>query len=351
VIHTESHVLLGESRGRRVAAVDQQARSLAFDLLDTDLADADSLTSFVVAHTVAPARAAFGLPAPRPGEGRSFLIERVEQWADGTTVQILRREKFDESTRAFGSLVRSLLLFGWLFPKCVFRSLGPESVLERPGWSVLEDTRHLMTRPYEAIAHLVAGLLGTISARPAWTGNHPHTPARNEAALAELAAAQGLVRDALDPITNDPNTFLIDIGLQRIEWSIARQIDDVVRRDVRRRLVWFGSFEPEIITNRDGDADVGDGIITLERGVFAADVPESIAGLVLLDLSEQLGQDRETARCAGCGLLMHLTGHQRSRARLRQPVYHPDCRTTERLRYFRRKSRERYHQTRLAVVR
>lgn len=326
--------------------MDAHRRSLAYDLVDTDLDDPVSLTAFVVAHTVAPARAAWGMPAPRPGEGRSFLFERTENMLDRTTVQYMRNWRFEESTRAFDPLIRGLLLFAWLFPESSSPGERADSVLDLPGWSVIDDSMHLMGRPYDAIADLVAGLLGTQSERPAWCGSHGHSPARNDEALAELAKAQRLVEQALDPIPDEPNTYLIDIGLQRIEWLIARDLDKVVRADVRRRLIWFGSFEPEIITNEDGDPDVGNGIVTFERGVFAADVPETIRGLVLLDLTEQLGHDRGTARCARCGLLMRLTAHQRSRARLRQPVYHAICRETERLVYFRRKSKERYRRRR-----
>ncbi len=350
MIHTRSHVLFGEDRRRSVTLMERQTRSLAYDLVDTDLEDPVSVTAFVVAHTVAPARAAWGLPAPRSGEGRSFLVEREKERPDGLLVQYMRNWRLEESTRAFDPLVRGLLLFAWLFPQSVFHSERAEGILDHPGWSVLDDSMALMGRPYEAIDHLVAGLLGMASERPFWTGSHAHVPVRNEIALAELLAAQQLVEQALDPVSDDPDTYLIDIGLHRIAWGVAREIDEIVRSEVRRRLVWFGSFEPEIVINGDGDPDVGDGIISLERGVFAADVPETIRGLVMLDLTEQFGHDHETARCARCGLLMRLTAHQKSRARLRRPVYHPGCRDEQRLVYFRRKSKERYRRSRFGAT-
>jgi hypothetical protein len=313
--------------------------SIALDLAATDLADYDSLLDFVVAHTIAPVRAAYGLPAPQPDEGHSYFVERTERHADGMLVEHIRSYNLKESTRLFDPVVRALLLFGWLFPRSILPSQSPEEVLKTPGWSVLLQSMTLVDRPHEAIAHLVGGLLGVSTPRPWWTGSSPLEPAANATALAELASMQELIRGALSAVTEDPHTHLIDIGLNRIDQVVAWELDEIARSEVRRRFVWLGTYE---FVDHD-DSDTSDSFPeAFERGVFAADVPETLKGLIALDYSEQLGNDHTTGRCAQCGALMEVDGRQRGRVRRGEPVYHPDCRDEHRLVYFRRKSHEHY---------
>jgi hypothetical protein len=317
--------------------------SIALDLAATDLADYDSLLGFVVAHTIAPVRAAYGLPAPQPDEGHSYFVERTEKRADGMLVEHIRSYNLKESTRLFDPVIRALLLFGWLFPKSVMPSQSPERVLEAPGWSVLLQSLSLVDRPYEAIAHLVGGLLEVSIPRPWWTGSSPLEPATNVAALADLSAMRSLIKAALSAVTEDPHSHLIDIGLDRIDPVVAWELDEIARSDVRRRFVWLGTYESFDPDDSETEALFPE---TFERGVFAADLPETLKGLIALDYSEQLSQDRSTGRCEQCGALMEVEGRQRGRVRRREPVYHPGCRDEHRLIYFRRKSHDRYAQVR-----
>lgn len=319
-------------------------RSLAYDLVATDLDDYNSLLAFVVAHTIAPVRAAYGLPPPRPDEGQSYFIERTEHRAGQLLVQHWRRYRLDESLRVFDPVVRALLLFGWLFPDSVSVMESSESVLKRPGWSVLSDSMHILGRPHEAIANLVGGLLGVPSERPFWTGSGIHRPAPNPGALKDLADARALIDAAMRHIEEDPKTHLVDIGLRQIDTFVADELDEVVRRDVHRRFVWLGTYE---WFDDDDDERASQALPEVfSKGVFGAEIPESIKGLIALDFSEQLRLDRSTARCAHCGSLMVLNARQKGRAGRGDPVYHEDCRDEHRLGYFRRKSRDRYARTR-----
>ena len=324
-------------------------RSLALDLIDTDLRVPDSLSRLVIDHTIAPLRALCGLSAPRSGEGRAFMFEPAGA-IDGIPVESLRPMDLPKSASTFDTVVRSLLLFGWLFPGSALVSEGVDFILDAPGTAAIDDYWHLVDRPAEAIEDLVAGLLGEPTRRLPWHGSRPHTPARNDAALAELDRAKDLVSRALGPVEDDGSTVLVDLGLDRIDWLLARDIDKVLHEDVRRRLVCYGTFEPVPVRLLNGSIDSDGGILTWDRGVFAAEVPDTLTGLVLLDFSEQLGRDRSAAVCAHCGGLFAVNTRQAGRARQGMPVYHADCRDEHRLGYFRRKSRARYTRSREGVI-
>jgi hypothetical protein len=315
------------------------AHSIAYDLLDTDLSSVTSLTEFVVAHTVAPLRAAAGLPAPRVGELSNVLGEVK---TDGyLTIMTTKPWTVAESSAIFDESIRALLLFGWLFPESLLPSVRPEVILENLGSAVLTHAWAVIPRSPEAIADLVAGLLG---APASMSRSYLHRPERNDAALAELEQARQLVAKSLDPVpAREPVTQVVDIGLDRIGWWPAFAIDRVMRSDVRRRLVWFGTLEPTVEIDDSGEPNLTGPIIAKDRGVFAADVPESITGLVLLDLSEQLKRDRRVGRCGHCGRLMPLNAWQSKRARHGDAVYHADCRDAHRLVYFRKKAHDRYY--------
>jgi hypothetical protein len=307
------------SRCRYGLAMDQPARrSFALDLHGTDLTDHAGLTRLVAAHTIAPARAWWGLPAPQPGEGRNYLVERVEHSPSGLEVHHMRSYGLDESPRSFDPLIRALLLFARLFPQCVGFAGSVEETLRHPGMAVLADSHHLIGRPYEAIADLCAGLLGVPSPTPSSPGDY-HAKARNDEALAELGEARQLINQALAPIDDDDHVQFVDIGLPRLGFASASRMDDTLRRDVRRRLVWFTTFE---VFEPDDWTSTTE---WFERGVFPADVPETIAGLAALDYSEQLGYGRALTTCSQCGLLMTVDGRQRFLASRGRPVYHPGC--------------------------
>ena len=188
VIHTLSQAGRSENRRDTVGIMERRTeRSLAFDLLDTDLADAASLTELVVAHTITPVRAIYGLPAPRPGEGTSFLtMDRYEGEGD-ITIEVHRPFTMDESAAVFDPIARALLLFAWLFPTSVLSHNRAERILDEPGPAVLRGPDQLLLSL--ARAH------GRARGRPPrrhrdsrfdWPGVFPHRPARNDEAMAEL---------------------------------------------------------------------------------------------------------------------------------------------------------------------
>lgn len=316
----------------------QTPQSLAFDLLKTDLTSTDELTGLVIAHTVAPARAAWGLASPAPGEGDSFLFEELEATSNGLAMRSMRPCRLVESQAQFVPVIRGLLLFAWLFPESV--SLGSQvpTILDEPGWCFLDDSFGLMGRPYDAMRDMVRALLGEEDVRIGqYTGTWPLRPQANPTAIAALTMAQELVARAIGPVPNDPDTYVLDRGLDRMEWWAARDLDKILRHEVHRRLIRLET--PEVPPDDDLRP------IYLDRGVFAVDLPETLEALVALDLSEQLGQGRSVWLCARCRRPLQLTDRQAGRTRRGQPVYHENCWTEQRLVYWRGKAREHYERT------
>ncbi|MFN8628855.1 MAG: hypothetical protein U0838_00615 [Chloroflexota bacterium] len=154
--------------------------------------------------------------------------------------------------------------------------------------------------------------------------NPRHRPARNDDALAELAHARQLVARSLDLRPEpEPAVERIEIGLDQMGWWPAHYVDRVLReggapprlagppraRGGPRRRQGAGPHRP----------DRGHG----PRHVRAL-VPESISGLVLLDLTEQLGPGE---RGGALRPLRAAVRAQRLAAAARQgrTVYHKDC--------------------------
>lgn len=322
----------------------QTPKSIAFDLLTTDLKSIDELTSLVIAHTVAPARAAWGLASPAPGEGDSFLFEEIEAPSDGLAMHSMRPCRLVESQAQFLPVIRGLLLFAWLFPESV--SLGSQvpTILDEPGWCFLDDSFGLMGRPYDAMRDMIRALLGETDVRiDQYTGTWPLRPQANPPAMKALAQAQELVARAVGPVPDDQDTHVLDRGLDRMEWWAARDLDKILRHKVHRRLIRLET--PEV------PADDGSRSIYLDRGVFAVDLPETLEALIALDLSEQLGQGRSVGLCARCRRPLQLTDRQEGRARRGLPVYHESCWAEQRLVYWRGKAHERYARTKTIVMR
>jgi hypothetical protein len=317
--------------------------SLAYDLAATDLGSPESVTALVVNHCLAPVRAISGLPAPRLGERDDFAFQNQQVLPDGTLYRELRPYGLPDDPLVFDPVLRAIILFGWLFPECRGPGSNVEMMLTEPGWCVLDDWMALAHRPFEGISDLVRGLFELPPEHPTlYMGTGLHKPAANPAALAELRRARDLVLEALRPVPDDPDVAIIDIGLDRLDWQLAHTLDGELRTSTHRRLVWFGSFEVLIEPDDEKGLVVSDRTFWIERGVFPATVPETLTGLVVLDLSEQLGHGRKTGVCVQCRRLMPLTERQAGRARRGQPVYHEDCREEHRLVYFRNYARGRY---------
>ena len=107
----------------------------------------------------------------------------------------------------------------------------------------------------------------------------------NSGALAELAAARTIVEAAFAGGEEWDAKIDLDTGLTHMRWGTWNDIDAVLRSDVRRRLVWVGSVDP--LEPEDTPDGLG-GMFAKDGGVASIDMPESIAGLVMLDLAEAL---------------------------------------------------------------
>jgi hypothetical protein len=316
----------------------QTPTSLAFDLLVTDLSSIDELTDLVVRHTVAPAREAWGLAAPVVGEGDAFLFEEAQDGLGGIPMRSMKPHRLSESKAHFVPVLRGLLLFAWLFPESVSPAGRVPTILDEPGWSFIDDSYGLMFRPYDAMREMVRALLGHADARiNQYTGMTPLRPEPNPAAMQALENARELVARAVGPIPDEADTYVLDRGLDRMEWWAAHDVDKILHRHVHRRLVRLES--PEIPFNDTART------IYMDRGVFGADIPETLEALVALDLSEQLGQGRRVGICARCRRPLQLTDRQEGRAKRGQPVYHENCWAEQRLDYWRGKARARYERT------
>lgn len=255
----------------------------------------------------------------------------------------MKSHRLSESKAYFVPVLRGLLFFAWLFPESVSPADGVPTILDEPGWSFIDDSYGLMGRPYDAMREMVRALLGHADARiDQYTGMIPLRPEPNAAAMQALENAQDLVSRAIGPVPDEPDTYVLDRGLDRMEWWAARDLDKVLRRHVHRRLVHLES--PEIPFDDTAQT------IYMDRGVFSADIPETLEALVALDLSEQLGLGRSVGICARCRLPLQLTDRQDGRAKRGQPVYHETCWAEQRLDYWRGKARARYERTKGLVI-
>lgn len=310
-----------------------RTRRLSLDLLALDLNDRAALVAFVAAHAVAPARTLLGMDRLHPGEGeitrsRSLTFNALDMrpmWPNETH-PIAEVEAF----------MRGFLLARFLFPGAIDSQFVHADFIDLPGSSVFERAFPLSWLRWPALEVLVDGLYGVGPGRPDEpTISRHYVP--SQSSLGQLAEAQALVRSAL----GEPDDFAarVDIGLQAMSHSAAMSLDAVLRRDSRTRLVWL--LDTEWVFDSDGP-DPGEAIpLDVDRGVFAAVIPESLLGLVALDFVETLRMDPRTGKCAQCGQPVVLTPQQASRARKGEPIYHEDCGAEHRVRYVRDCQRRR----------
>ncbi len=129
-----------------------------------------------------------------------------------------------------------------------------------------------------------------------------------------------------------------ETGLQHVDVAAAHEMDQILHRDVPRRLVWFGTVDP-ILPEETPDGEMF--IVTNDGGVFPALVPETISGVLALDYTEGLALHRRVAVCGHCNRAVVLSNQQVARSRKGLPVYHESCATEHRLSYFRNYQRRR----------
>lgn len=330
-------------------------RSLALDLFLSPALDRAAVARLVADHAVAPARRAWSLPAPRPGETPPDVVMQPVRggYGPGWTGPV---PELVVSTALFDPVVAGYVLFRSLFPGA-FVSPGPiEDDLAVPNWIYFEHSRQLAVFRYEDVERLVAGAFGEDVEpvrNPSLEG--PYRVEPNPAALGELAAAQELVRAALNvPRPADPPLLVREqIGLRHLDESAAWALDEVLRRDVHQRSVWLAKVDVlvplgDVVTGPDGTARLvapadDDPILDQvdDHGVYPTQIPESIAGAVALDLVRTFPRQREVAPCSHCGQAVVLSLHQVGRADAGQPVYHADCTAPARRRWMRDYQRRR----------
>lgn len=322
------------------------SRRLSVDLTGSDIRDPETLTRIVASHVVTPARAMFGLPAASPDE-QAGIIPAFTMGMDGRLMW--PREAPARST--FEPFLRGYALLTALIPGAIEAPVDARAFLAVPGASLIRHAFSVAVLGYTHLDQLIRGVLGEPVGRP----DNPfilrhYLPTANDAALDELAAAAALVRAALGT-PDDPSEIYTrqDIGLTAITREVAFSIDEVLRRDVHWRLVWFGDVELAI--DPDGEADEDDDApllpIIVDRGVIDALVPETITGLVVLDLVESLRLGQRQAPCAVCQQMVVLDARRAGRARRGEPVYHADCHEAFRLRFVRDYQRERRRKARV----
>lgn len=339
---------------RSVLAMDAQ-RSLALDLFSAGPLDRAAVTRLVADHAVGPARRAWSLPAPRPGETPVEVVTQPVRHGHGPG-WIGPVPELVVSTALFDPVVAGYVLFRTLFPGATLSYEPIETDLAVPNWIYFEHSRDLAVYRYEDLECLVAGAFGDDVSPPHIDDlPSPYRVQPNPAALAELAEAQAMVRRVLDvPRPTEPPLLVREqIGLRHVDEAAAWPLDEILRRDVHQRAVWFARVDvliplAGVVTDRDGGAhlvapDDSDPVLDQvdDHGVYPTQVPETIRGVVALDLVRTFPRQREIAPCAHCALAVVLTPHQAGRVDAGLPVYHPDCRPSARRRWMRDYQRRR----------
>lgn len=304
-------------------------RRLALDLLHLDISSPDELAAFVARHAMAPARRTHGLPEPTIDESDDFLFEPAGLLPGGGRIRHTRRAVLEHPAAHFDPLIRGLLLFGHLF-RPLWYSHQPEQLIAHPGVQFTTAALNLALRRYNEVAALSRAALGLPTAPPLFHGTAGFNPTRNESALAELRAAQALVRRAFVALDDYGDYRRTDVGLQAMDPLVAGEIDAILRAEVHQRLVWLANFEEADPANAASSL-----WITLDEGVFAAQVPETLEALVLLDLVEGFTLGTRVGACGRCGQPVVMSAQRAARHARGEAIYHDDCGKLQRLAYFR----------------
>ena len=307
-------------------------RSFWLGLYFADLDSLDSLTDLVVTSALTPAREQQGLPGPRPHEADGFLFTDIGVDRNGTRFREMRSHAPVLSAAHFRPVMNGILLFRWLFPGA---GLSPVTeLLSVPGYAFLQEAQRMAYRTYEEVQYLCGGLLGIDLPVPLHHGIEPYRRALNPAVMDQLRAGQALLARALGAPEDFGDYRRLDFGFAALDLEVADQLDTALRRDVHERLVWLGDFEESLPDSESIKVDMSD-LITFDRGVLTAVIPESLTGLIAMDFAESLRLDRSAGRCKTCGQPMLLTAQQAARARRGAPVFHRECHAQHRREYYR----------------
>lgn len=315
-------------------------RRLSLDLIGADLVAPGDVARLLARHAVTPARRLIGLPDAAPTEDLgvpvpvSFGLDGRPQWP----VEAPAREMFEPFLRGYTLMTE-------LVPGAIEAPRDARTVLAAPGPSFIHRALALACLRWEDIVVLARAILGERVARPvnAFVLAR-YEPRPNFAALAELARLRDLVRSALGEPEDPADLPYVreDIGLAALGRDVALEIDGILRRDVHSRLIWLGDTVPafdDVHFDHEGEPMLVP--LVVDRGTFDALLPETLAGLVTLDLVEMLRVGQRRALCAVCRKLVVLNARRAGRARRGEAVYHPDCHEAYRQRFVREYQRNR----------
>jgi hypothetical protein len=295
-----------------------RSRRLAFDLAVANLDDPEALTALLMAHVVAPARALFGDRYPRPhrDETEDLRTPRRIALEDGTSFVDPEDSEPEATTVSFDPFIRGWVLFHRLFP----RVAGEGYVnLDRPEKVYFGDARLNARILWPEMAFGVGGMY------------ERERSGEGDPGLRELRHLQALLRQALTPPEEAWWHVRHSMGLRIVDQEAAAELDVVLRGEVRQRLVWHEGGTWGLSVQRDGKwVDT-----VFDRGVFATVIPETIAGVVVLDFVETLRREPTIAPCAECGLWVEMSPQQVARSQAGKAIYHPGCHDQHRVRYVR----------------
>lgn len=281
-------------------------RRLSIALRDADLNNPDTFGQLAVEHILAPCRRMWGLPSPRPGDD-----ENLATWTDVADISPVHLDP----------VLRGLVLFAGLCPWAIHRTL--DEIAVRPAAHFVDRSLDVAFRGHDEFRSFFEGLLAEPPAdrRLNWAMPEPWP---NPDAVADLRRAQELVRAALAGGESWEMSIGIDTGLTRMDWKTWNDLDAILRSDVHRRAIFIGSVDP-ILPEETPDGQGG--IFAKDGGVTSTDVPETILGVVVLDLMEALAEaDQRPGLCSLCGRPLLLSNSEASAARSGRPVYHGTCR-------------------------
>ena len=317
---------------------------LAFDLLDTDLDDPDSLAALVVRHGVDPARAVFGFGAMQKHQSPEwFLRGRLSlnlgslapMWPDAPSAAVVE------------PLLRGLALVTQVFPRGLRREYPSGWTVDRPGLDLPSHAFGLAAVQHDELRWLAARGIG-IPAGDATEGASIDPGWQPDASgISALRAARALVeRSLLPPVDELEPVAREEAGFDAVDTAAAAELDEILRAHAPMRLVRITDHEAVLAEEQVPHPDAPDLFeeIIVERGVLPVVLPDSIAGLVAYDFVETFRLGRRTGICEQCRRPFLLESQQASLARRGQPVYHPACFAERRKRYMRDYRAARRHE-------
>jgi hypothetical protein len=313
-------------------------RHLSFDLLQTDLDDPERITELVARHAVAPARAIFGMVPPEPNERIETFLSRGHFAFDLASGQPTWHQ--DPSAALIEPALRGAVLVSRLFPGAFRTAEFAEVVVATPGLALMPRATAVAILQWKEIAFLAARALGLPAERPLVSGSLAKELTTSRHGIDELRRMKVLVERALaEPIFDESDGMVArdEVGLDAVLPTVADELDAILRADAHVRLVRVTDIEHTPSDRLPVHPDAPDEYdpLVVERGVFPITLPETIAGLVALDLVESFRRGRTTGICALCQRPMLLLPQQASLSRRGEPVYHPDCFPERRRRYMR----------------